>query len=166
MGTRLHGLLALCCAMVLCLCACGKTDPEPQQGVSVPLGTYTYTYEDGSTSQIVVEEKTFTIENGDYTSCPAFAAANHIFAASAEASKEGLRLSEEEKQRIAEEAGQFDFAAYDGVAVPYDLEQVDETDVNLNGETENGEPIWGLQLSYHGNDGTIGFGDGCYVLQQ
>ena len=80
--------------------------------------------------------------------------------------KEGLQLSDAEKNRIIDEANHFDFAAYDGLEVPYDLEELYGTDVNLNAKNENGEPIWGLGLTYYGDDRTIGFGDGYYVLQE
>lgn len=155
----------LCLAAILCLSACGKTDSE-QQSASVPFGTYVYTYEDGSTSQITVDAHTFRIQNGDYSSCASFAIASRIIAASAEAQKEGLLLSDAEKSRIIDEANHFDFAAYDGLEVPYDLEELYGTDVNLNAKNENGEPIWGLGLTYYGDDRTIGFGDGYYVLQE
>lgn len=155
----------LCLAVTLCLSACSKTDSE-QQSASVPFGTYVYTYEDGSTSQITVDAHTFRIQNGDYSSCAPFAIASRIFAASAEVKKEGLQLSDAEKNRIIDEANHFDFAAYDGLEVPYDLEELYGTDVNLNAKNENGEPIWGLGLTYYGDDRTIGFGDGYYVLQE
>lgn len=155
----------LCLAAILCLSACGKTDSE-QQSASVPFGTYVYTYEDGSTSQITVDAHTFRIQNGDYSSCASFAIASRIIAASAEAQKEGLLLSDAEKSRIIDEANHFDFASYDGLGVPYDLEELYGTDVNLNAKNENGEPIWGLGLTYYGDDRTIGFGDGYYVLQE
>lgn len=151
----------LCLAVTLCLSACGKTDSE-QQGASVPFGTY----EDGSTSQITVDAHTFRIQNGDYSSCAPFAIASRIFAASAEVKKEGLQLSDAEKSRIIDEANSFDYAAYDGLEVPYDLGELYGTDVNLNAKNENGEPIWGLGLTYYGDDRTIGFGDGHYVLQE
>lgn len=155
----------LCLAVTLCLSACGKTDLE-QQSASVPFGTYVYTSEDGSTSQITVDAHTFRIQNGDYSYCAQIAIASRIFAASAEVKKEGLQLSDAEKNRIIDEANHFDFAAYDGLEVPYDLEVLYETDVNLNAKNENGEPIWGLGLTYYGDDRTIGFGDGYYVLQE
>lgn len=165
MKNRVQRLPLFCLAVTLCLSACGKTDSE-QQGASVPFGTYVYTYEDGSTSQITVDAHTFRIRNGDYSSCASFAIASRIFAASAEAQKEGLQLSDAEKSRIIDEANHFDFASYDGLEVPYDLEELYGTDVNLNAKNENGEPIWGLGLTYYGDDRTIGFGDGYYVLQE
>ena len=161
MKNRVQRLPLFCLAVTLCLSACSKTDSE-QQSASVPF----YTYEDGSTSQITVDAHTFRIQNGDYSSCAPFAIASRIFAASAEVKKEGLQLSDAEKNRIIDEANHFDFAAYDGLEVPYDLEELYGTDVNLNAKNENGEPIWGLGLTYYGDDRTIGFGDGYYVLQE
>lgn len=155
----------LCLAVTLCLSACGKTDSE-QQSASVPFGTYVYTYEDGSTSQITVDAHTFRIQNGDYSYCAQIAAGRRLLAAWGEQHKEGYSLSDEEKNKIVEEVNSFDYAAYDGLEVPYDLEELYGTDVNLNAKNENGEPIWGLGLTYYGDDRTIGFGDGYYVLQE
>ena len=155
----------LCLAAILCLSACSKTDSE-QQSASVPFGTYVYTYEDGSTSQITVDAHTFRIQNGDYSYCAQIAAGRRLLAAWGEQHKEGYSLSDEEKNKIVEEVNSFDYAAYDGLEVPYDLEELYGTDVNLNAKNENGEPIWGLGLTYYGDDRTIGFGDGYYVLQE
>lgn len=155
----------LCLAVTLCLSACSKTDSE-QQSASVPFGTYVYTYEDGSTSRITVDAHTFRIQNGDYSYCAQIAAGRRLFAAWGEQDKKGYSLSDEEKNKIVEEANSFDYAAYDETSVPYYLERMEEPDVNLIAENENGEPIWGLQLTYYGDDRTIGFGDGYYVLQE
>ena len=108
----------LCLAVTLCLSACGKTDSE-QQSASVPFGTYVYTYEDGSTSQITVDAHTFRIQNGDYSYCAQIAAGRRLFAALGEQHKEGYSLSDEEKDKIVEEANSFDYAAYDETSVPY-----------------------------------------------
>lgn len=165
MQIRLPQFLTACFMTLTCFSGCNETPQGNQQELSVPFGTYAYTYEDGSVSQIIVDETSFMIQNGDYQYCPSIAALTRIEDAVIHAQAEGLALSEDAQKQIAEEAKSLDFSSYDHVAVPYHLELVDVNVVNLVAEDENHEKIWGLQLTYYADDSTIGFGDGYYVLQ-
>ena len=126
-----------------------------------------FTGEDGTTAQIVVEENYVTIHNGNYDKCAAFHTILAIDRAKAQAQAEGFQLTEEQKNEIQAETEAIDFSAYDGQVLAYDLEQFDETTVNLVPLDEDQSPVWGLLLSYHADTGILGsLGNRAYLLQE
>ena len=154
----LKALAGICCIALL-MCGCSTSEEER---IKVPTGTYCATRPDNTVTEIILTDKTITINNSEFLHCNELATIERVFSERADAAAEGLKLTEEDEKKIADECMAIDFKKYNGVPLSYRIADTGENECNIHTFDEEGEKIWGLFMTYYGNDGTIGFEEFYY----